>query len=185
MDVDFIEIIIQHYSRLVKLKAGGNESTCKKERDNVFMIDQLTSPFRANARLRGMEGLPPFAVPLAKKPGLDCIPGCLIAEIIIGPFGLSLLSETEVMMLFLVGLELRPSLLLSMGIPIPGMGGTTTSCTCSSPLIKRKGIDRSLDQNTACICRYCLKKEPDIRSTEFICLHPPPPVSILWFPEKE
>jgi len=67
MDVDFIEIIIQHYSRLVKLKAGGNESTYEKEGGNVFMIDELTSPFRATARHCGMEWLPPFAVPLAKN----------------------------------------------------------------------------------------------------------------------
>lgn len=62
------------------------------------------------------------AVPLAKRIGLGSVLGYLIAGIIIGPFALSLVgSNTEnimhfaefgvVMMLFLVGLELRPSML--------------------------------------------------------------------------
>ncbi|HBH31287.1 MAG TPA: potassium transporter, partial [Desulfofustis sp.] len=60
--------------------------------------------------------------------------GYLIAGIVIGPFGLSLIAETEeimhftefgvVMMLFLVGLELKPSLLWQMRTPILGIGGS-------------------------------------------------------------
>ncbi|WP_163335630.1 monovalent cation:proton antiporter-2 (CPA2) family protein [Desulfopila sp. IMCC35008] len=74
-----------------------------------------------------------FAVPLAKKCGLGSVLGYLIAGIVIGPFGLSLINEIEevmhftefgvVMMLFLVGLELKPSLLWQMRVPILGMGG--------------------------------------------------------------
>lgn len=74
-----------------------------------------------------------IAVPLAKKFGLGSVLGYLIAGIVIGPFGLSLISEIEevmhftefgvVMMLFLVGLELKPSLLWQMRVPILGMGG--------------------------------------------------------------
>ena len=74
-----------------------------------------------------------IAVPLAKKFGLGSVLGYLVAGIIIGPYGLSLIGEIEevmhftefgvVMMLFLVGLELRPSLLWQMRVPILGMGG--------------------------------------------------------------
>lgn len=75
-----------------------------------------------------------IAVPVAKKLGLGSVLGYLIAGIVIGPFGLSLINEIEevmhftefgvVMMLFLVGLELKPSLLWQMRTPILGMGGT-------------------------------------------------------------
>ena len=74
-----------------------------------------------------------IAVPVAKKCGLGSVLGYLIAGIVIGPFGLSLIGEVEdvmhftefgvVMMLFLVGLELKPSLLWQMRTPILGMGG--------------------------------------------------------------
>ena len=74
-----------------------------------------------------------IAVPVAKKLGLGSVLGYLIAGIVIGPYGLSLISEIEevmhftefgvVMMLFLVGLELKPSLLWQMRTPILGMGG--------------------------------------------------------------
>lgn len=82
-----------------------------------------------------------IAVPLAKKFRLGSVLGYLLAGILIGPFGLSLIGDIEevmhftefgvVMMLFLVGLELKPSLLWQMRIPILGMGGTQvllTSC---------------------------------------------------------
>lgn len=74
-----------------------------------------------------------IAVPVAKKVGLGSVLGYLIAGIIIGPFGLSLIAEVEevmhftefgvVMMLFMVGLELKPSLLWQLRVPILGMGG--------------------------------------------------------------
>lgn len=74
-----------------------------------------------------------IAVPIAKKLGLGSVLGYLIAGIVIGPFGLSLIAEVDevmhftefgvVMMLFLVGLELKPSLLWEMKTPILGMGG--------------------------------------------------------------
>ncbi len=74
-----------------------------------------------------------IAVPIAKKLGLGSVLGYLIAGIVIGPFGLSLIGDIEevmhftefgvVMMLFLVGLELKPSLLWQMRTPILGMGG--------------------------------------------------------------
>ena len=74
-----------------------------------------------------------IAVPVAKKLGLGSVLGYLIAGIVIGPFCLSLIGNVEdvmhftefgvVMMLFLVGLELKPSLLWQMRTPILGMGG--------------------------------------------------------------
>ena len=90
-----------------------------------------------------------IAVPIAKKCGLGSVLGYLIAGIIIGPFGLSLIDDIDevmhftefgvVMMLFLVGLELKPSLLWQMRIPILGMGGTqvvvTSIIICSISLI--------------------------------------------------
>ena len=75
-----------------------------------------------------------IAVPIAKKLGLGSVLGYLIAGIIIGPFGLSLIGDIKevmhftefgvVMMLFLVGLELKPSLLWQMRTPILGVGGS-------------------------------------------------------------
>ena len=74
-----------------------------------------------------------IAVPIAKRLGLGSVLGYLIAGMIIGPFGISLIGDVEVvmhltefgvvMMLFLVGLELRPSMLWQMRTPILGMGG--------------------------------------------------------------
>ena len=74
-----------------------------------------------------------IAVPIAKKLGLGSVLGYLIAGIVIGPFGLRLVHNVDdvmhftefgvVMMLFLVGLELKPSLLWQMRTPILGMGG--------------------------------------------------------------
>ncbi|HAL71462.1 MAG TPA: potassium transporter, partial [Verrucomicrobiales bacterium] len=61
------------------------------------------------------------AVPIAKRLGLGSVLGYLLAGIVIGPSLLGLVGEVEdvqhfaefgvVMMLFVVGLELRPSLL--------------------------------------------------------------------------
>lgn len=74
-----------------------------------------------------------IAVPIAKKLGLGSVLGYLIAGIVIGPFGFSMIGQVEeimhftefgvVMMLFLVGLELKPSLLWKLRVPILGMGG--------------------------------------------------------------
>jgi CPA2 family monovalent cation:H+ antiporter-2/glutathione-regulated potassium-efflux system ancillary protein KefC len=80
-----------------------------------------------------------IAVPLARKFKLGSVLGYLIAGIVIGPFGLALIDHIEevmhftefgvVMMLFLVGLELKPSLLWQMRTPIIGMGGAQVLLT--------------------------------------------------------
>jgi Kef-type K+ transport system membrane component KefB len=74
------------------------------------------------------------AVPVAKRLGLGSVLGYLMAGAVIGPFGLGLVGEEGqdvmhfaefgvVMMLFLVGLELEPTLLLRLRKEILGLGG--------------------------------------------------------------
>lgn len=75
-----------------------------------------------------------ISVPIAKRLGLGSVLGYLLAGIIIGPFILKLIgAEGEdvmhfaefgvVMMLFLIGLELKPNLLWQMRKSIFGLGG--------------------------------------------------------------
>ncbi len=75
-----------------------------------------------------------LAVPVAKRLGLGSVLGYLFAGVVIGPFGLHLVGQEGedvmhfaefgvVMMLFLVGLELQPSLLWRLRVPILGLGG--------------------------------------------------------------
>ena len=83
-----------------------------------------------------------IAVPIARKCRLGSVLGYLIAGIVIGPFGLSLIDDIEavmrftefgvVMMLFLIGLELKPSLLWQMRTPILGMGGSQVLVTSAA-----------------------------------------------------
>ena len=73
-----------------------------------------------------------IAVPVAKKLGLGSIIGYLAAGILIGPWGLRLVTDPQdmlhfaefgvVLMLFLVGLELEPKRLWSLRKPIFGWG---------------------------------------------------------------
>jgi CPA2 family monovalent cation:H+ antiporter-2/glutathione-regulated potassium-efflux system ancillary protein KefC len=80
-----------------------------------------------------------ISVPIAKKLGLGSVLGYLIAGIVIGPFGAALIHDVEeimhftefgvVMMLFLVGLELKPSLLWQLKTPIIGFGGSQVVIT--------------------------------------------------------
>ena len=73
------------------------------------------------------------AVPLAKRLGLGSVIGYLLAGAIIGPYALRFVAGGGdvmhfaefgvVMMLFVIGLELRPALLWQMRRPILGLGG--------------------------------------------------------------
>lgn len=73
-----------------------------------------------------------ICVPISKKIGLGSILGYLIAGIIIGPYGIKLITNVEeimhfsefgvVLFLFIIGLELNPKKLWSLRIPIFGMG---------------------------------------------------------------
>ena len=74
------------------------------------------------------------AVPIAKRLGMGSVLGYLLAGVLVGPFGLGLIGDNYtavmhfaefgvVMMLFLIGLELEPSRLWQMRVPILGTGG--------------------------------------------------------------
>ena len=80
------------------------------------------------------------SVPIAKRVGLGSVLGYLFAGIIIGPYVLKFVGmESEavlhfaefgvVMMLFLIGLELRPELLWRLRGPILGLGGLQVGIT--------------------------------------------------------
>lgn len=81
-----------------------------------------------------------ITVPLAKRLGLGSVLGYLLAGIVIGPFCLRLVGSEGtdvmhfaefgvVMMLFVIGLELRPALLWQMRAPILGLGGAQVVST--------------------------------------------------------
>lgn len=71
-------------------------------------------------------------VPIFHKLGLGSILGYLVAGIIVGPYGLSLIHESEmlkhfaelgvILLLFIIGLEIQPSKLWSMRKKLFGMG---------------------------------------------------------------
>ena len=73
-------------------------------------------------------------VPLAKAAGLGTVLGYLAAGVLIGPYGLRLVSDSEttrqvaefgiVMMLFLIGLDLQPSEIWRMRHKVLGLGVT-------------------------------------------------------------
>lgn len=76
-----------------------------------------------------------ISVPVARKIGLDSVFGYLLAGVVIGPFVLGWIGKDQekimhfaefgvVLMLFLIGLEMQPSLLWKMRRTIFGMGGT-------------------------------------------------------------
>ncbi|MCB0806767.1 MAG: cation:proton antiporter, partial [Bacteroidales bacterium] len=81
-----------------------------------------------------------ISVPLAKRLGLGSVLGYLLAGIIIGPYALKLVGAEGtdvmhfaefgvVMMLFLIGLELKPALLWKMRRAIFGLGGLQVTVT--------------------------------------------------------
>ena len=84
-----------------------------------------------------------ISVPLAKRLGLGSVLGYLFAGVVIGPFCCGLV-ETEgqdvmhvaefgvVMMLFVIGLELRPAILWHMRGPILGLGGAQVLGTAAA-----------------------------------------------------
>jgi monovalent cation:proton antiporter-2 (CPA2) family protein len=95
-----------------------------------------------------------LSVPIAKRLGLGSVLGYLIAGAVIGPFVLGLVGAEGqdvmhfaefgvVMMLFLVGLELQPSLLWRLRGPILGMGGLQVGLTtlAISGLAMALGLD--------------------------------------------
>nr|MCU0234521.1 cation:proton antiporter [Thermoanaerobaculales bacterium] len=80
------------------------------------------------------------SVPIAKRLGLGSVLGYLGAGVLIGPFGLGLVGREGqdvlhfaefgvVMMLFLIGLELQPTLLWRLRGSILGLGGLQVVAT--------------------------------------------------------
>lgn len=80
------------------------------------------------------------SVPIAKRLGLGSVLGYLIAGVIIGPFVLKLVGQDTddvmhfaefgvVLMLFLIGLELRPALLWRLKKSILGVGSSQVALT--------------------------------------------------------
>src|SRR5687768_28708 len=81
-----------------------------------------------------------ICVPVAKRIGLGAVLGYLVAGVVIGPWMFGFVGHEQhsvahfaefgvVMMLFLVGLELRPSLLWQLRRPIFGLGGAQIAAT--------------------------------------------------------
>ncbi|MEO8698583.1 MAG: monovalent cation:proton antiporter-2 (CPA2) family protein [Kofleriaceae bacterium] len=79
-------------------------------------------------------------VPVAKRLGLGAVLGYLVGGVLIGPFVFGIVGDEHhsvghiaefgvVMMLFVVGLELRPSLLWQLRRPIFGLGGAQVLVT--------------------------------------------------------
>lgn len=83
-----------------------------------------------------------IAVPLASRFRLGSVLGYFTAGILIGPYGLSLITNTEqiiyfgefgvIMMLFLIGLELEPAILWRMRKSILGLGGLQVVLTSAA-----------------------------------------------------
>ncbi len=99
-----------------------------------------------------------IAVPVAKRLGLSSVLGYLVAGMAIGQYGLGLVGEEGesvmhfaefgvVMMLFLIGLELQPSLLWRMRFPILGLGGGQVALTTGA--IFGAGLALGLDWQVA------------------------------------
>ena len=81
------------------------------------------------------------SVPIAKRLGLGSVLGYLVAGAVIGPFALSLVGRQAdvmrfaefgvVILLFLIGLEVRPALLWRMRGTIFGLGGAQVAVTAA------------------------------------------------------
>ena len=78
-----------------------------------------------------------LSVPISRRLGLGSVLGYLAAGLVIGPAGLRLITDIEniqhvsefgvVMLLFVIGLELRPQRLWTMRRSVFGLGGAQVS----------------------------------------------------------
>jgi monovalent cation:proton antiporter-2 (CPA2) family protein len=96
-----------------------------------------------------------IAVPLTRRSGLGSVLGYLIAGLVIGPSGLRLVTDVEqisnvaslgvVMLLFLIGLELRPRRLWIMRRAVFGLGSAQVviTGTCLAGLAMLAGVPPS------------------------------------------
>lgn len=100
-----------------------------------------------------------LAVPIARALGLGAIIGYLAAGIVIGPWGLKLVTDPQamlhvaefgvVLMLFLVGLELEPRRLWALRRPIFGWG--SLQLFGSAALLAGAGVALGLDWRLAVV----------------------------------
>jgi glutathione-regulated potassium-efflux system ancillary protein KefC/glutathione-regulated potassium-efflux system protein KefB len=98
-----------------------------------------------------------IAAPIAKRLGLSSVLGYLVAGVIVGPFVLNLVGEPEdvmrfaefgvVILLFLIGLEVRPALLWKMKTDIFGLG--TGQMAGTTALVAAAGLAMGLDWKAA------------------------------------
>ena len=98
-----------------------------------------------------------ISVPIAKRLGLGSVLGYLVAGVLVGPFVLNLVGEPGdvmrfaefgvVILLFLIGLEVRPALLWGMRKAIFGVGMAQLLGTAA--LVAAAGMALGLDLRTA------------------------------------
>lgn len=100
-----------------------------------------------------------IAVPLFKKLGMGTVLGYLIAGVVIGPWLLGIISDVDnilhfaefgvVLLLFVIGLELRPSRLWELRRPIFGLGGAQVIVTAL--VLSAAGLVLGLSGRTALV----------------------------------
>jgi glutathione-regulated potassium-efflux system ancillary protein KefC/glutathione-regulated potassium-efflux system protein KefB len=98
-----------------------------------------------------------ISVPIAKRLGLGSVLGYLLAGVVVGPFALDLVGEAGdvmrfaefgvVILLFLIGLEVRPALLWRMKTAIFGLGAGQMAVTAL--VLGAAGVALGLDWRTA------------------------------------
>ncbi|MFN3520925.1 MAG: monovalent cation:proton antiporter-2 (CPA2) family protein [Phenylobacterium sp.] len=98
-----------------------------------------------------------ISVPIAKRLGLGSVLGYLFAGMAVGPFALNLVGEAAdvmrfaefgvVILLFLIGLEVRPALLWRLRSAIFGVGGVQMALTTA--VLAGAGTALGLDWRTA------------------------------------
>jgi glutathione-regulated potassium-efflux system ancillary protein KefC/glutathione-regulated potassium-efflux system protein KefB len=98
-----------------------------------------------------------ISVPIAKRVGLGSVLGYLLAGVVVGPFALNLVGEPGdvmrfaefgvVILLFLIGLEVRPALLWRMKTAIFGVG--LAQMAGSAVLLAGAGLALGLDWRAA------------------------------------
>jgi glutathione-regulated potassium-efflux system ancillary protein KefC len=101
-----------------------------------------------------------IAVPLFKRLGLGSVLGYLAAGVVIGPWGLGLISAPQtllqfaefgvVMLLFLIGLELEPPRLWALRRSIFGMGALQVSATAGAVTAIGLALGQSLTVSLVC-----------------------------------
>ena len=95
-----------------------------------------------------------IAVPVFRRLGLGSVLGYLVAGVVIGPWGLALISDPQtvlqfsefgvVLLLFLIGLELNPQRVWSLRRAIFGLGGVQVAATIAAVAAVAVALGQSL-----------------------------------------